>query len=81
MNEDINYCIKRHKSFLELSETTQKVLACFKEHPEIKLNTKKIIEFTNIPRRTIIHSLNILVHSLLLQKYGKGAGVKYQLTF
>ena len=64
-----------------LSESARLVLSCFKEHPEVRLNTKGIIEFTKLPRRTVIYSLNNLLASRLIQKTGQGPAVKYQLVF
>jgi len=64
-----------------LSETAELVLKCFRDFPEIRLTTSKIIEETRLNRRTIIRNLNILVDGQLIQKYGEGAGTRYQLTF
>jgi Fic family protein len=57
------------------------VLQCFKEHPEKKLSTGEIVEFTGLPRRTAVHALNALLKETFLQRFGKGPGTVYQLTF
>lgn len=64
-----------------LSESAAIVLKCFREHPEIRLTTAKIIEQTGLPRRTVIYALNSLQADSLIQKYGQGSSVRYQLTF
>lgn len=79
--DDVGYYRKRFHAVNQLSSTATSVLNCFRDHPEIRLTTKKIIELTGLPRRTVSHSLGALVKSELIQKYGQGAGVRYQLTF
>lgn len=64
-----------------LSESAIKVLQCFRENPEIRLTTSIIMEQIHLPRRTVIYALSSLVAASLLQKYGQGASVRYQLTF
>ena len=75
--------ISKQRFVLErkLSKVATTVLNCFKEQAEIRLTTGKIIEQTGLPRRTIIYALNTLLELQLIQKYGQGAGVQYQLTF
>jgi hypothetical protein len=36
---------------------------------------------THLPRRTIIYALNTPLECRLIQGYGQGAAVQYQLTF
>lgn len=57
------------------------VLNCFRDYPEIRLTTAKLIEDTGFPRRTIVYSLNKLLDAQLIQKYGQGPSTKYQLVF
>jgi Fic family protein len=57
------------------------VLNCFRDFPEIRLTTAKLIEDTGFPRRTIVYSLNKLLDAQLVQKYGQGPSTKYQLVF
>lgn len=64
-----------------LSQAATKVLNCFKEQAEIRLTTAKVIEQTGLPRRTTIYALNTLLEYQLIQKYGQGSAVQYQLTF
>ncbi len=81
LESDIDYYVARYNSYLALSDTAQKVLKCFKEYPERRLQTKDIVELTGIPRRSAIHSINALSKEGFLQKKGSGPSVKYQLTF
>jgi len=81
LRNDIDFYAKKYQSFLELSDTSQKVLNCFKEFAEKKLGTKEIIAYTEMPRRTIIKATQILLEKGFLQKHGKGAATQYQLTF
>lgn len=78
---DIETYEKKHNSIQTLSPSALKVLDCFKDIPEIRLQTKEICEITRLPRRTIAHVLSTLLKAQLIQKYGKGAGVRYQLIF
>jgi Fic family protein len=78
---DIEIYRKKFANVQKLSPSALQVLDCFKEFPEIKLSTKKICETTNLPRRTTVNSLNTLLQYSLIQRYGQGAGTKYQLTF
>lgn len=64
-----------------LSESSVRILRCFREHPEIRLTTAQLIKQTHLPRRTTVYSLNALLAASLIQKYGRGASVRYQLTF
>jgi Fic family protein len=76
-------CALKEKIQVEknLSETAELVLKCFRDFPEIRLTTSKIIDETQLNRRTIIRNLNSLMDGKLIQKYGEGAGTRYQLTF
>ncbi len=78
---DMEVYRKKYANVQKLSESAFSVFNCFKDFPEIKLQTKKICEETQLPRRTVINCLNILLGYGLLQKYGQGAGIKYQVTF
>jgi Fic family protein len=79
--EDIEVYKKRFDAHQMLSESASVVLACFKEHPEVRLSRQQISEITNLPSRTISYSLGTLVKERFIQKYGQGAGVRYQLIF
>lgn len=65
----------------KLSPSALKVLGCFRDFPEKRLTTSEVIERTGIERRTVIRSFNQLIDSGLIQKYGQGAGTRYQITF
>lgn len=77
----IDYYIGKYESVQALSPSAAKVLHCFREYPEIRLTTRDIITKTNLPRRTVVNSLNSLLKYNLIQRYGKGRGVRYQMTF
>jgi Fic family protein len=79
--DDVEYYRLRHQKITELSDAATRVLECFKEFPEVRLTTKDIIEATAIARRTVVNALNALLDAGLIQKYGKGAGTRYQLLF
>jgi len=81
LENDIDYYIRRYNSYMALSDTAQKVLKCFKEYPEKRLQTKNIMELTDIPKRSVIHSIKTLSKEGFLQKSGSGPSIKYQLTF
>ena len=78
---DITLNRKRFAAQNDLSEAAVKVYTCFKEHPEVRLTAKLIIAETSLPRRTVVYSLNTLLDAQLIQRFGKGAGVRYQLIF
>lgn len=79
--EGIGYSLNRYRNLRLLSPAARKVLDCFKEHPEVKLTTAMLCDDTQLPRRTVINALNKLLKFELIQKYGQGRGVYYQLTF
>ncbi|HAR62121.1 MAG: hypothetical protein DKM50_08160 [Candidatus Margulisiibacteriota bacterium] len=78
---NIDHYAQKYDLLQTLSETDLKILACFKEQPEHYLQTKNIVEMLNIPRRTAIYSLNKLLAASFVQSIGRGAGVKYKITF
>lgn len=78
---DIDMYRKKYQKEIALSPSAARVLACFREHPEILLTTKLIMENTPLPRRTIGHALSMLLQAQLIQMYGRGAGSRYQITF
>lgn len=65
----------------ELPESAAIILQCFRDNPETRMTTAKLIEQANLPRRTIIRAINLLLDAELIQKYGKGAGTRYQIIF
>jgi Fic family protein len=78
---DIGIYRNRYRTFRELSPSEDRVLKCFQEQPEIRLQTKRVCESTLLPRRTAVAALSKLVEKGLLQSQGRGAGVRYQLVF
>ncbi len=78
---DIEVYRKKYAALQTLSISSQKVLSCFKEHPELRLTTRAICEELNLPRRTVINALTKLMDAKMIHRFGKGAGVHYQLIF
>jgi Fic family protein len=79
--EGIDICKQKFRKERGLHESAALVLQCFKNHPEVRLTTAKIIEQTGLARRTIVYGLNTLLELQLIQKYGKQTSARYQLTF
>ena len=71
----------RAQAVHDLSATATQILNCFRERPEQRLTPKQIASETNIPTRTISRVLGTLAKGNLIQRLGKGAGTRYQLTF
>lgn len=78
---DIEIFKRRYDAYQFLPESARKVLACFKEHPEIRLSRQELVAFTKLPARTVTRSLTALMKENFIQRYGRGAGVIYQLIF
>lgn len=78
---DIDVYYQRYKAIRTLSESASQIYECFKNYPELRLTRQKIAELTKLPSRTITYSLTQLTELSLIQRYGQGAGVRYQLTF
>lgn len=78
---DIEVYKERFDTYQLLSESARTVLASFREHPEIRLSNQQLVEMTGLPKRTITYSLSSLTQGQFIQKYGQGAGVRYQLIF
>lgn len=79
--QDIEIYRLKYKSYRLLSEAGLKVYNCFQDNPENKLRIQKIHEVTDLPKRTINYAITALLQGKLIQKYGQGAGTKYQITF
>ncbi|MBX9806084.1 MAG: Fic family protein [Alphaproteobacteria bacterium] len=79
--EGIQIAKQKFAAEKKLSEAAQKILTCFKEQPEIRLTTGKIIELTGLRRRGLIYALNTLLEYKMIQRYGQGRAVAYQLIF
>lgn len=78
---DINVYRRRYHALQQLTESAQKVLACFKAAPETRLQAADIVTATGLPRRTAQYALKGLAENGFLQRLGKGAGARYQLVF
>lgn len=81
LKNDIDYYSHRYTAYVNLSEIPRRVLECFKEHPEMKLGLKDVVEETKHARRTAIYALNVLLREGFVQKSGRARAAKYQLTF
>ncbi|MCB0318424.1 MAG: Fic family protein [Bdellovibrionales bacterium] len=78
---DFDFYRERYRLIQELSKSARRVLECFKDQPETRLQTKDIVEATEIPRPTVVAALQTLLSQGFLQRYGKKAGTHYQLVF
>ena len=79
--KDIDHNRRQFRAFRELSPSAHVVLESFKNKPEIRLKTSDLVSETKLPRRTISNALEKLIEEEFIQKYGQGAGVRYQLIF
>jgi DNA-binding GntR family transcriptional regulator len=59
----------------------KRILASFKSQPGTRLTTMQLMELSGLPRRTINSALAMLVKHGLIQRYGQGRAVRYQLVF
>jgi Fic family protein len=78
---DFEFYRNRYRSLLDLSPGAAKVLDCFKERPENRLQRRVIIEDTGLPRTTVTDALRVLTKQGFIQRLGRGAGIRYQLLF
>jgi Fic family protein len=79
--DNIELYRKRYESLRALPPAAVTVLNCFKERPETRLQTREIVEDTGFARSTITDALRLLTKQGLIQRLGRGAGVRYQLVF
>lgn len=79
--DSIDVYRKKYEATKKLSDKARLILKCFREHPELRLNTQKIVEETKFPSRTVKYSLSMLLKLNLIQQSGQGSATKYQLTF
>jgi hypothetical protein len=79
--DDFEFYRQRYRALQEIPPTAAKVLDCFKERPEIRLQRLIIIEDTGLPRTTVTDALRILREWGFIQRLGRGAGIRYQLIF
>jgi Fic family protein len=78
---DIAVYRRRYAQLQKLSESALAVLNCFKSSPEKRLKVSDIEKDTELPRRTIQYALQTLTQKVIIQKFGQGAGTRYQLIF
>lgn len=81
LNHDIAHYAQKYESYLQLAEVAKRILDCFREHPEDRLQSGQIADLTSIPRRTVTRALQELSTSGFLQQLGKGSDIRYQLVF
>lgn len=79
--DDIAVYRKTYAAIQSLSPAAKAVLEGLKGYPEKRLSTKDLLELTRLPRRTVVYSLGTLIKFGLIQRYGQGAGVRYQIVF
>ena len=80
--EDFEFYRNRYRDVLDLSPSASRVLHCFKERPENRLQRRLIIEDTGLfPARVLPMPLAVLKKSGFVQRFGRGAGIRYQLIF
>ena len=79
--DDFEFYRNLYRSLLDLSPGAAKVLDCFKERPENRLQRRVIIEDTGLPRTTVTDALRVLTKQGFIQRLGRGAGIRYQLLF
>lgn len=81
LKEDAAYYEGRYNAYLKLNDPAKNVLACFKEHPEVRLQSGEVSKLADMPRRTATRALDELVKAKFLLKMGVATGTHYQLLF
>ncbi|MBW1848709.1 MAG: Fic family protein [Deltaproteobacteria bacterium] len=79
--DNFDYYVKKYENYITLSNTSLEILKCFKNEPEVNLQTKDIVKKLGIPRRTVIYSLNSLSDKGFIQRLGQGRALRYKITF
>ncbi len=79
--DDFEFYRNRYRAIIDLSPAAAKVLGCFKERPEKRLQRRVIIKDTGLPRTTVTDALRTLTERGFIQRLGRGAGIRYQLVF
>ena len=79
--DDLEFYRNRYRAIIDLSPAAAKVLGCFKERPENRLQRRVIIKDTGLPRTTVTDALRTLTERGFIQRLGRGAGIRYQLVF
>jgi Fic family protein len=78
---NINFYVSKYEKFKSLTETDHKILQAFRGKPEKYMQTKDLVKYLEIPRRTIIYSINKLLSAEFIQSTGISAGKKYKIAF
>ena len=79
--ENFTYYCRKYEHHQELSDASLRILSCFKSEPERLLTTRELVDRAEMPRRTVIYSLNRLLDTGFIQRQGKGAASRYRLIF
>lgn len=79
--DNFNLYRKRYQVINALPPSAVRVLDCFKDRPETRLQIREIIESTGFARSTGTDALRILTERGFIQRLGRGAGIRYQLIF
>ena len=80
--EDIDHYRKKYAILKSFPASTLDVLQAFKDRPEVRLQSKDIVEATGLTRTPVGNHLKKLTEKGFIQRLGKqGAGVRYQLIF
>jgi len=78
---NFDYYVKKYENYTTLSNNSLDILKCFKNEPEVNLQTRDIVNKLGIPRRTVIYSLNSLSDKGFIQRLGQGRALRYKITF
>lgn len=79
--DDLPFYREKYTRFLKLNPNAKKVLACFRENPELRFSSSRLLSLIPLPRQTMIYTLNVLVNKEFLQRQGSGPLTDYQLIF
>ena len=78
---DVPILRERYAALQRLSESAARVLECFKQSPEKRLQVAELVAETGLVRRTVQNSLVSLTNAKFLQRLGSGPASRYQLIF
>jgi Fic family protein len=79
--EDVDLLRQRYSAMQRLSESSLRVLGCFKASPEQRLQVADLVVETGLVRRTVQNALVSLTKANLLHRLGSGPASRYQLIF
>jgi Fic family protein len=79
--EAIAFYKERLDAIRDLPAPAAAILQCFKDQPENRLTPRVLRDQTKLPERTASRALHRLTDIGLLQRYGRGPAMRYQLVF